>query len=394
MNKKEIEENIIYKNTTEEEIPNLESYNFLVREISQGIGFETLMENLEKGYYIIPKNQRNYVWTQEQVQELATSLVKGFPIPPIYGYRNSENQLVILDGQQRLLSLYLYYKGKYFKNITGQAINLKGIFKENKEKTTFEMELEKQYGLKDVEYYIEDGNEKKINITYENLSNKDKRAINRPITVVEIMVQTFDDNKEEIYYKIFGNLNQGGTPLKNQELRNGIYQSKFYDMLHKINDENEKWRKIYGPKHKHSRDLELLLRFAATEFYFKLENEKFDLSKYKNSYPKLLNDFSKSAMSFDEKTIEIFESNIEKFIDRIELIPETKIENLLLESLYLASIYIKGDYKINNELINKIKESGEYNDCVSSSSSTKRKVENRLNFVYKELKEWSEEYGV
>lgn len=419
--KKEVEETgNIFFNIEEEKAnemrPSLEKYNFLVREISQGISFETLMKNLENNYFIIPRNQRNFIWTQEQVKELAISLVKGFPIPPLYGYRNKDNQLVILDGQQRLMSLYLYYKSKFFKNITKQVMSLKDILKEDKNeklRCNFENELEKQYGLKDVVYEIEEKDGKKVSITYKNLSDKDKRAINRPITVVEIMVQTSDDNKEEIYYKIFGNLNQGGTPLKNQELRNGIYQCELYDMLHKINNENKKWRTIYGPIHKHSRDVELLLRFVATEFCFDLvkdninlfnpSNERFDLEeknkiingrvikikRFNSSYPTLLNNFSKLALSFDDEMVENFKRNIETFLDRIDLQPEQKVDSLLLESLYLASVHIDGDYKITNDLVNEIGNSTEYKNCVSSSSSSKSNVEKRLNYVYQELKKWA-----
>lgn len=405
---KEEESNITYTETEEKENekkPSLESYNFLVREISTDISFESLMSNLENDYFTIPKNQRNYIWSKEQVQELAISLIKGFPIPPLYGYRNKDNQIVILDGQQRLISLYLYYKSKFFKNTSKQAINLKDILKEDKieNETAFERQLENTYGLKDVEYQLENKNGEKIDITYKNLSSKDKRAINRAIKVVEIMVQTEEDNKEDIYYKIFGNLNQGGTPLKNQELRNGIYQCDFYDMLHDINNNNEKWRNIYGTKHKNSRDMELLLRFAATEFCFELIDEKFDLEKkeekktkiiagkivkipqYENSYPQLLNEFSKISLSFDKKIIENFKINIQKFIEKIELQPQTKIENLLLESLYLASVHIKGNYKITNDLIDKIKQNNIYKNCTRSSSSSRSNVEKRLNFVYQEL---------
>lgn len=290
---KEEESNITYTETEEKENekkPSLESYNFLVREISTDISFESLMSNLENDYFTIPKNQRNYIWSKEQVQELAISLIKGFPIPPLYGYRNKDNQIVILDGQQRLISLYLYYKSKFFKNTSKQAINLKDILKEDKieNETAFERQLENTYGLKDVEYQLENKNGEKIDITYKNLSSKDKRAINRAIKVVEIMVQTEEDNKEDIYYKIFGNLNQGGTPLKNQELRNGIYQCDFYDMLHDINNNNEKWRNIFGTRHKNSRDMELLLRFAATEFCFELIDEKFDLEKKEEKKTKII----------------------------------------------------------------------------------------------------------
>ena len=183
-------------------------------------------------------------------------------------------------------------------------------------------------------------------------------------------------------------------------------------MLHKINNENKNWRTIYGPIHKHSRDVELLLRFVATEFCFDLvkdddnlfntSNERFDLEeknkiingrvirieRFNSSYPTLLNNFSKLALSFDDEMVENFKRNIETFLDRIDLQPEQKIDSLLLESLYLASVHIDGEYKITNDLVNEIGNSTEYKNCISSSSSSKSNVEKRLNYVYQELKKW------
>lgn len=45
--------------------------------------------------------------------------------------------------------------------------------------------------------------------------------------------------KERTLHKIFANLNIGGTPLSSQELRNGIYGCKFYEMLYDINDNSK-----------------------------------------------------------------------------------------------------------------------------------------------------------
>ena len=78
-------------------------------------------------------------------------------------------------------------------------------------------------------------------------------------------------------------------------------------------------RKIYGEKHKHSRDVELLLRFAAIQYYFKLEDGYIKLYNYRNSYPKLLNDFSDQAIHFDEDTINVYRKNIERFIEKMEV---------------------------------------------------------------------------
>jgi hypothetical protein len=205
------------------------------------------------------------------------------------------------------------------------------------------------------------------------------------ISVIEIKVDA-ENQKNRILYKVFENLNSGGTELKNQELRNGVYQCKFYDMLHEINNINKKWRKIYGEKHRHSRDVELLLRFAAVQYYFKLEDGSIKLYNYQNSYPKLLNDFSDEAIHFDRATIDTYKKNIESFIDKIEV--GDRIANLLLESLYLASIYVNGEYTIGNDFCKTIAQDHSYEQYILSSSSSKSKVEGRLNHVYKELSKY------
>lgn len=414
--KSKIENENIYNNSSDDGDENLElydskSYSFLVRELQQPMGFSTLMESIDKKIFIIPKNQRNYVWSKEQVENLAVSLIRGFPIPPLYGYRNDENQIVILDGQQRLISLYLYYHNKFLKNTSKTPIDLRNILSEsNSSNFSFLEELRKEFGLRDEQYFFktlkkESTEEISLEITYNKLDEKSKRLIDfRPINIIEILVQgEGEGSKEDIFFKIFGNLNQGGTQLKNQELRNGIYQCSLYDMLHDINNNNTKWRVLYGPKHKHSRDVELLLRFVATDYMFNFQNGLFNLDehskenidgpnlkikKFDNSYPKLLNDFSKLALHFSEDTVSTFKIKIEKFIARIE--SEKNIPNLLLESLYLASNYVPGDYLIEESFINSIEEENEYIKCTGASSSSKSNVEKRLNFVYKKL---SEKYG-
>ncbi|NFN86991.1 DUF262 domain-containing protein [Clostridium sporogenes] len=353
------------------------------------LGFKTLVDGFNELLYVIPKYQRKYIWTKEQVENLAVSLIRGLPIPPIYVYRNKEKQLEILDGQQRILSLFLYYKGKYIKNSTNTQVELQRLMCDdrlNKQELTFQELLEQEYPLKDVKYEMKyrDGDEEKvIDISYDDLPKNIKRTVDfTTISIIEIKVDS-ENYKNRILYKVFENLNSGGTELKNQELRNGVYQCKFYDMLHEINNTNKKWREIYGEKHKHSRDVELLLRFSAIQYYFRLENNSIKLYNYKNSYPKLLNDFSDEAIHFDDNTIKNYKKNIEIFIDKIEV--GDRVPNLLLESLYLASIYIDGNYIIKNNFCKNIVGDEEYNCYVSSSSSTKSKVEGRLKYVYDRL---------
>ncbi|WP_283591847.1 DUF262 domain-containing protein [Clostridium butanoliproducens] len=377
----------------DENITEQKDYSFIantnVTQYKSDLAFKTLIDGFDDLLYVIPKYQRKYIWSKEQVENLAISLIRGLPIPPIYVYRNEKKQMEILDGQQRILSLFLYYKGKYIKNSGNTQVELQRLMSDdrlNRSEISFEKLLEAEYPLKDVTYemkYRENDNEKIIDITYDRLPKEIRRTVDfTTISVIEIKVDS-ENQRNRILYKVFENLNSGGTELKNQELRNGVYQCNFYDMLHEINNTNEKWRKIYGEKHKHSRDVELLLRFAAIQYYFKLEDGYIKLYNYRNSYPKLLNDFSDQAIHFDEDTINVYRKNIERFIEKMEV--GDRIPNLLLESLYLASIYIGGDYIIENDFAKELGKNASYEKYIKSSSSSKSEVEGRLNYVYKQL---------
>lgn len=353
--------------------------NISITQNKVDLAFKTLIEGFDEALYVIPKYQRKYIWKKEQVENLAISLIRGLPIPPIYVYRNKNNQMEILDGQQRIMSLFLYYKGKYIKNITNTQIELQKLMSNEdllNGKKKFGEILEEFYELKDVKYklkYIEENKEKELDITYADLPAYIKKSVNfTNISVIEIKVNGNDSNKNRVLYKVFENLNSAGTPLKNQELRNGVYQSLFYDMLHEINNNNLKWREIYGEKHPNSKDVELLLRFCAVQHNFKLVDEKIVIENYNNSYPQLLNDFSDEAINFNEEEIKYYQKSLEIFINRVEI--KSKKPRLLLESLYLASQYVGGDYKINDEICNELLDDEEYTKNTLSSSSSKSKV--------------------
>lgn len=96
------------------------SLNEIYRKISiqqykTDMGFKALAEGVHDNLFVIPEYQRKYRWTKQQVEELATSLLRDLPIPPIYAFRNENGQLEILDGQQRVMSLYFYYIGRFLR---------------------------------------------------------------------------------------------------------------------------------------------------------------------------------------------------------------------------------------------------------------------------------------
>ena len=72
----------------------------------------TIVSYMEKGRIIVPFFQRNYVWDIYKASRLIESMVFGLPIPQIYLYAEG-NVLKVIDGQQRLLSLYFFMKKKF-----------------------------------------------------------------------------------------------------------------------------------------------------------------------------------------------------------------------------------------------------------------------------------------
>ena len=185
------------------------------------ISFKTLVTKLENWDFVIPDFSQVYHWTEQQAEQLVISLLRGFPIPPIYCYTNKAGQQVILDGKQRVISLYLYYIDKFMENTT-QFINQK-VMQRNGKSFRDCIEL---CNLRDKRYYTrfwsekenDNGNSnwevKTTEITYSKLSQPVKDRIDfSQVTMIQINV----DCKNEHYrlatlHKIAANLNVKSKP--------------------------------------------------------------------------------------------------------------------------------------------------------------------------------------
>jgi uncharacterized protein with ParB-like and HNH nuclease domain len=182
---------------------------------------------------IIPDFQRDYVWNINQASLLIESFLIGLPVPQVFFYIDDENKNLVIDGQQRLLSIFYFFEGFFGKeNEKGrrQVFRLTGLNKKNR-------------------FY---------NKTFDQLDEKMRRkfegAVLRAINVRQLNPK---DGNTSIYY-IFERLNTGGTPLKPQEIRNCVYRGDFLNRMRKLN-ENTDWRKILGKvmPDKHQNDVEL-----------------------------------------------------------------------------------------------------------------------------------------
>ncbi|MGH3712414.1 MAG: DUF262 domain-containing protein [Micromonosporaceae bacterium] len=203
---------------------------------------EVLATKWDSNELFIPPFQRGFVWSQVQASKLIESFLVGLPVPSIFLYtdRSSERQMVV-DGQQRLRSVFHYFEG-YF----GES-NSKGA------RTVFKLK-----GLsEDSPYY---------NKSYADLLREDEAAARRLRNSVlrAFVIRQLNPQDDTSVFHIFERLNTGGTLLHNQEVRNAVCAGPFNNMLHRLNA-NPHWRQILGkPKlDSRMRDVELILRFLA-----------------------------------------------------------------------------------------------------------------------------------
>ena len=333
-----------------------------IQQYKTDVGFRTLVEGVNENLYIIPKYQRKYRWSKEQVISLVESLIRGLPIPPIYTSRNDRNQLEILDGQQRILSLFFYYIGYYLDRKKNNSVDFSEIEIEGK---SFKEALKDQFALEELHIRLMEEGGEEVSVDYADLPVEMKRRIDyTSITVIEIKIND-EGQRTKVLRKIFENLNAKGSLLTQQELRNGIYVCDFYNMLQNYNRHNEKWRKIWGKEDAAERDMEMLLRLCALRRYTGIKrkdagNFDFTIEEYHSSYGKLLDKFSETAMKFSADQIEEYQNSLVHFFDLFEVNITQSSKVALLESFYIVYEKLGVDKPITSAIYEQILKYSKY----------------------------------
>lgn len=221
---------------TEEEIDEIPFVEFDISVSPSDPTLELLAQQVSREDIIIPFYQRNYVWKIDQASKLIESFLMGLPVPQVFLYVNDEDQLEVIDGQQRIMSIKYFFEG-YF----GEA------------DTSGKRQVFKLKGLSEISQY----NGK----TFEDLTPKDQRKLrNSTLRAINIK-QLKPASRSDSVFHIFERLNTGGTQLKPQEIRNAVYRGNIVKELKKLNETAE-WQKILGLKKcdKNQKDTELVLR--------------------------------------------------------------------------------------------------------------------------------------
>ena len=91
---------------------------------------KTLFDFIGSGVVKIPGFQRNYVWEIKRASKLIESIIIGIPIPQIFLYEEARNRFIVIDGQQRYMTIYYFMKKRFPRK--EKRLELRLIFDQNK----------------------------------------------------------------------------------------------------------------------------------------------------------------------------------------------------------------------------------------------------------------------
>ena len=389
---------------------------------TNGLQVESLLSSLVSGYYLIPKFQRKYIWKKKQVSNLALSLIKDVPIPPLYLYVNNRKKQVILDGQQRVTSLFLYFNDLWYEGTEEYhrldfcSIDVKNnelrqeerkmalldkndelsyaerstkrkVINENIKRISLEL---KKMGVSRSKFYIKDS-EKDIDISFSSFSDDEKEFLRRKrldITVVECK----DSFSSKVYADIFKLLNSGGKLLSAQEIRNGVYwELLLYDELFEVN-KNTTWRAIYGKESDVSKDVEILLKILALNYYTVIKDNRIKI-EYDGTFnwSNIMEEYSIESATWSKEKVLSQIKLLTDFIDAIKNINRAvkKCNKAVFEASFVAYTKAKCTEDIEYMWLCGLDQEKEFQK--GQVLSNKKSVEDRLT---KALYLIEEKYGV
>ena len=221
--------------------------------------YNNLIANIEQGQIKIPQFQRKFVWSIEETAGLIDSILKGYPIGTfiiwetndrLRSIRNIGNfqfpdtpdgntVQYVLDGQQRMTSLYVALRGAKLKDDNGQITDYSEIYVNLTAKSGDPLVLTDKTGYQDAQIirFVD-----LLNGSLSLLLSKYKDYIDE-IDAYRKAVQTYQFSKIdvknapiEVATEIFTRINIGGKPLTLFE----IMAAKTYDEAKKF-DLSEKY---------------------------------------------------------------------------------------------------------------------------------------------------------
>ncbi len=298
----------------------------------------TIFNFIESGAVKIPGFQRNFVWDIGRSSKLIESLLLGLPVPQIFLYETERNSFLVIDGQQRLMSIYYFIKQRFPRK--DKRTELRTIFDEKgkiPDEVLHDDKYFENFRLKLGESLASNPSKFK-GLSYSTLGQHKIPFELRTIRNV-IIKQNSPSGDDSSMYEVFNRLNTGGINLKPQEIRMSMYHSPFYELLLRLNSK-QKWRRLLPIVEPdiHMKDVEILLRAFAMLV---------DGEDYSPSMVKFLNKFSRKNRSTSSIVVEGYQNMFDSFLAVTDSLPRDVFVNkkngrfhvALFESAFAAACH-------------------------------------------------------
>lgn len=323
------------------------------------MSFGEIISMYERDEIIInPDFQRLFRWTLSQQTRFVESLLLGIPIPPIFVAEDQEGRWELVDGLQRLSTIFSFFG--ILNQIEGQEDKNNWV-------------LENGELISELEGY-----------SIESLPLKFQLNIKRSTCRVEIIKW---NSKMDMRYELFNRLNTGGSPLTDQEIRNCIFRgisSEFNDFLKNAANNVEFLEVLCLTKRQLSYlyNEELVLRFVAL---FETEIDSKLLSTH-------LTHFMKKTVKDNEFDSERFSDILKRTVKLLKPVGKSafrfsngSFSSSLFDAIFLGIGRNVDYYEEHPELIkSKIDEiisDEEFRKYTGSASNSKFRVQNRIKIA-------------
>ncbi|HDC4391322.1 TPA: DUF262 domain-containing protein [Enterobacter cloacae] len=176
------------------------------------------------------------IWDNKRKSRLIESILLKIPLPSFYFSEDSNGDYSVVDGLQRLCSIFHFINHAALNKVTKSKLD--------------------PLRLVDLQYITE------LNgLSFDEIDRKFQRRIEELVLSVNIIRP---NTPNAVKFNVFARLNQGGMPLNAQEIRNAIFKGPWRDHIREMAESTSFLLATEGKIAKlRQQDMELVLRFIA-----------------------------------------------------------------------------------------------------------------------------------
>lgn len=343
----------------------------------------TLVNLIDSSVVKIPNFQRNYVWDIKRASRLIESLLIGLPVPQIFFFEQGRNNYLVIDGQQRLMTIFYFVKGRFPRQ--EKRVDLRKIFNEKGEIPIGVLSEDEYFSKFNLSLHdgekVEGYKNKFHKKNYETLEEY-KTSLNLRTIRSIIVKQTKEDGDDSALYELFNRLNTGGVNLTAQEIRMSLYNSNFMKLLLDLNG-LASWRRLTTVVYDlHLRDVEFLLR--AITLLVNGDNYVAPMGRFINTFSKKMKTAPDEMLELIKFLVTAHLENCDKYNSSIFKTANGKFSLVLFESVLYAACGEAFNAKsktiryLEEKNIIRLKQDSKFNELATEKSTNTDVLRERL----------------